>query len=120
MKKQLFASEDIRQVDYAYAIDENSTIYRPDGIRFHAQKLATEYAKLREKLEDVCSRTVTETGHFVDTMADRNRSPSDLDLPRPGRYNRKRGSSDELSNIVSSNNVRHCHWPRLHPRNTGK
>ncbi|KAH6984406.1 putative ankyrin repeat protein [Ilyonectria sp. MPI-CAGE-AT-0026] len=52
VKKQLFAAEDIRQIDYAYAIDQNSTIYKPDGIRFHAQTLATEYAKLREKLED--------------------------------------------------------------------
>ncbi|KAH7139644.1 ankyrin repeat protein [Dactylonectria estremocensis] len=52
VKTHLFASKEVRVVDYAYAIDEDSTIYRPDGIRFHAQRLAAEYARLREKLED--------------------------------------------------------------------
>lgn len=101
MKKHLFASEDIRQVDYAYAIDENSTIYRPDGIRFHAQRLAAEYARLREKLEDVCSRAITERRHFVDTVPDRNRPPGDMGLSRSRRDNRKRGISDELLKIAS-------------------
>ncbi|KAH7120549.1 ankyrin repeat protein [Dactylonectria macrodidyma] len=52
VRKHLFASKEVREVDYAYAIDEGSTIYGSDGIRLHAQTLVTEYARLREKLED--------------------------------------------------------------------
>ncbi|RYP16723.1 hypothetical protein DL765_004959 [Monosporascus sp. GIB2] len=53
VKDVLFKSLSIREVDYSYEIDENSTLYEPDGIILHAEKLITEYAKVRRTLEEI-------------------------------------------------------------------
>ncbi|RYP51143.1 hypothetical protein DL768_003490 [Monosporascus sp. mg162] len=53
VKDVLFKNLSIREVDYSYEIDENSTLYEPDGLILHAEKLITEYAKVRRMLEEI-------------------------------------------------------------------
>ncbi|UKZ47994.1 hypothetical protein TrVGV298_002230 [Trichoderma virens] len=47
----LFKDNSIRQVDYAYDIDENATIYKLDGIKLHAEALIQAYAQNRSHLK---------------------------------------------------------------------
>lgn len=53
MRDSLLKDLDVRQIDYAYDIDEGATIYGPDGIRIHAQALVTELARVRRELDEV-------------------------------------------------------------------
>lgn len=43
----------VREIDYSYEIDQDSLLYRPNGIRLLAEDLLDEYIKVREKLEEV-------------------------------------------------------------------
>ncbi|KAL6887054.1 putative ankyrin repeat protein [Trichoderma evansii] len=52
LKEKLFKNLSIREVDYSYEIDEEATIFQVDGIKLHAERLLTAYAKERAKLED--------------------------------------------------------------------
>lgn len=53
LRGQLFEKLSVRQVDYSYEVEDNSSIYGPEGIQQHAQSLVTEYAKFRKELEAV-------------------------------------------------------------------
>ncbi len=92
VNNDLFGDLSTRQVDYLYQIDATSTIFEPDGVVQHAQKLITQYARLRQELEEV----KPQHGHRValqyralvctlltDTppLADRNRPAHHLDMP---------------------------------------
>lgn len=55
LKEKLFKELSIREVDYSYEIDEEATIFQVDGIKLHAERLLTAYAKDRARLEDVGS-----------------------------------------------------------------
>lgn len=55
MKDNLFKDLSIREVDYSYEIDDESTLYESNGIVLHAERLIAEYAEVRAKLEDVGS-----------------------------------------------------------------
>ncbi|KAL6411623.1 ankyrin repeat protein [Ilyonectria robusta] len=52
VRDRLLKDLDVRQIDYAYDIDEGATIYDPDGIRIHAQALVTELARVRRELDE--------------------------------------------------------------------
>lgn len=52
-KDELFKDLSVREVDYSYEIDEDSVLYEPNGIKRLAEKLVTEYADVRGKLEEV-------------------------------------------------------------------
>ncbi|KAH6999463.1 ankyrin repeat protein [Ilyonectria destructans] len=52
VRDSLLKDLDVRQIDYAYDIDEGATIYGPDGIRIHAQALVTELARVRRELDE--------------------------------------------------------------------
>ncbi|KAI1099976.1 putative ankyrin repeat protein [Jackrogersella minutella] len=52
VKEQLFKKLSIREIDYSYEIEEGSTIYEPNGLRLHAERLVGEYAKARGRLEE--------------------------------------------------------------------
>jgi hypothetical protein len=52
-KDILFKDLFVREVDYSYEIDQDSPLYAPDGLRYHAQKLIAEYAAVRSTLEEV-------------------------------------------------------------------
>ncbi|KAI1370783.1 putative ankyrin repeat protein [Hypoxylon crocopeplum] len=52
VKEQLFKSLSIREIDYSYEIDEESTLYHPKGIKLHAERLIGEYAEVRGRLAD--------------------------------------------------------------------
>jgi hypothetical protein len=43
----------VREIDYSYEIDQDSLLYRPNGIRLLAENLLDEYVKVRETLEEV-------------------------------------------------------------------
>lgn len=53
LKTKLFEDLSIREVDYSYEIDEEATIFQVDGIKLHAERLLTAYAKDRASLEEV-------------------------------------------------------------------
>lgn len=53
VEKELFKHMSIREIDYSYEVDGTSLIYEPNGILQHAQQLITEYAAVRQKLDDV-------------------------------------------------------------------
>lgn len=55
----LFEDLSIREVDYSYEIDEEATILQVDGIKLHAERLLTAYAKERANLEEVGSHIRT-------------------------------------------------------------
>ncbi|KAL7940994.1 putative ankyrin repeat protein [Trichoderma barbatum] len=52
VKDGLFTGKSIRELDYAYDIDEEATIYNLDGIQLHAETLITAYAQNRSNLEE--------------------------------------------------------------------
>ncbi|KAH8659968.1 putative ankyrin repeat protein [Xylariales sp. PMI_506] len=52
LRKGLFNTLSTRQVDYAYEVDEHSTLYESDGLYRHAQTLITKYAEIRGRLEE--------------------------------------------------------------------
>lgn len=52
---KLFEDLSMREVDYSYEIDEEATIFQADGIKLHAERLLTAYAKERANLEEVGS-----------------------------------------------------------------
>ena len=54
VREHLFKDLSIREIHYSYEIDENSTLYQPDGIRIHAERLVDEYTEIRKKLDEVC------------------------------------------------------------------
>ncbi|KAL2192491.1 putative ankyrin repeat protein [Corynascus similis CBS 632.67] len=53
VEKELFKHMSIREIDYSYEVDGTSLIYEPNGILQHAQQLITEYAAVRQKLDDL-------------------------------------------------------------------
>lgn len=53
VKDRLFKNLSVREVDYSYEIDEDSSVYEPEGLASHAKSLINEYAKVRSKLEEV-------------------------------------------------------------------
>ncbi|KAI0099851.1 putative ankyrin repeat protein [Nemania sp. FL0031] len=53
VKNHLFKNLSIREIDYSYEVDEESTIYQWNGIRLHAERLIEEYAKVRRNLEEI-------------------------------------------------------------------
>jgi hypothetical protein len=55
VKDRLCSKLSIREVDYSYEIDAASVLYEPNGITQHAQRLVTEYAALRQALDEVGS-----------------------------------------------------------------
>ncbi|KAG7286709.1 hypothetical protein NEMBOFW57_009020 [Staphylotrichum longicolle] len=56
VKDKLFKRLSTRQVDYSYEIDAASMLYEPGGIMQHARRLVTEYAAVRQKLEEVMAQ----------------------------------------------------------------
>lgn len=52
---ELFEDFSTREVDYSYEIGEEATIFQEDGIKLHAERLLTAYAKDRASLEEVGS-----------------------------------------------------------------
>ncbi|KAI0858067.1 putative ankyrin repeat protein [Xylaria cubensis] len=52
VKNQLFEGLAIRQIDYSYETNEESTIYQANGINLHAEWLIREYAEVRKRLEE--------------------------------------------------------------------
>ncbi|KAI0539493.1 putative ankyrin repeat protein [Xylaria digitata] len=52
VKDRLFKNLSIREIDYSYEINEESTIYQSNGIQLHAGRLIEEYAEVRRKLEE--------------------------------------------------------------------
>jgi hypothetical protein len=56
VKEQLFENLSTRQVDYSYEIDAESMLYEAGGILQHARRLITEYAELRQSLEEVITQ----------------------------------------------------------------
>ncbi|KAG8674131.1 hypothetical protein FPOAC1_000094 [Fusarium poae] len=50
LKERLFKGLSIREIDYSYEIDQNSILYRQNGIDILAESLLDSYAKEREHL----------------------------------------------------------------------
>jgi hypothetical protein len=53
LKERLFKGLSIREIDYSYEIDQNSILYRQNGIDILAESLLDSYAKEREHLAGV-------------------------------------------------------------------
>lgn len=53
VKEQLFSNLTVRQVDFSYKIDEDSTLYQNKGITLLAEQLLADYADVRAKLDEV-------------------------------------------------------------------
>lgn len=53
VRTQLFGALATRQLDYSYEIDEQETIFEPNGIFTHAQKLIEQLSADREGLPEV-------------------------------------------------------------------
>ncbi|KAI1416701.1 putative ankyrin repeat protein [Hypoxylon sp. FL1857] len=52
LRTRLFKDLSTRQVDYAYAIEEDSDIFQQGGVLFHAEILITKYAQIRAELDE--------------------------------------------------------------------
>lgn len=52
VKDQLFKDLSIREVDYSYDIHEDSMLYEPSGIKSLALDLLSEFAQVRQRLDD--------------------------------------------------------------------
>ncbi|EHK48132.1 ankyrin repeat protein [Trichoderma atroviride IMI 206040] len=52
VKTKLFQDLSTRQIDYSYEIHGDSELYEIDGLRLHAERLMTSYAKIRGELEE--------------------------------------------------------------------
>lgn len=70
VRKQLFKDLSTRQLDYSYEIDEESTLYDPNGIRLHAETLITRLAEIRRELEDVGSKYSAGKSDTIDNSID--------------------------------------------------
>lgn len=57
LRNKVFSGLSTRQIDYAYEVDEDSTLYEADGLRQHAIKLITQYAMMRKGLKEVNTDT---------------------------------------------------------------
>lgn len=57
LRNKVFKGLRARQIDYAYEVDEDSTLYEADGLRRHATRLIAQYAMLRKNLEEVGADT---------------------------------------------------------------
>ncbi|KAK1244948.1 hypothetical protein MKX08_004577 [Trichoderma sp. CBMAI-0020] len=52
IRTKLFRDLSTRQIDYSYDIHEDSELYEVNGLRLHAERLMTAYAKIRGELEE--------------------------------------------------------------------
>lgn len=67
---KLFENLSIRELDYSYEVDEEAAIFQVDGIKLHAERLLTAYAKDRASLEEVGLLTHDLTKRMADSCQD--------------------------------------------------
>ncbi|KAH6603971.1 hypothetical protein Trco_007417 [Trichoderma cornu-damae] len=96
LKNKLFKDLSIREVDYSYDIDEEATIYEPNGIKLHAERLLTTYAKDRAHLEETeTDRPIIWVCHDLGgTIA------KEIFLGTPHRFRSTEDLEDQLHNLL--------------------